>query len=1055
MRLKRGLFGVVVLTVFLISLSFVSANSVNITYPLNNTNYVQSISNLNYTISGSDLHSCWYSNNSGAWNSSTVSAGTNFSISALEGENIWNVYCSELYNGEGFPTTPDTESSGVALYSTNFTINGQLAQPGDKVAAYDPDGVVCGVFTVHTAGYYGFMPVYRGDGIVITFTVLDNSTNLVYNVTRNYTVSGAALQFPSVQFDFGDVNCTDCIVNSSMVTFNQDTIFPAPTIVYPLNQTYSINVSELNYTFTETNPSKCWYSNFSGVWNSSAVDCGTNFTDVISLEGSNIWTLYMNDTFGNLNSINITFFKDTIYPLISFGDGTEDTATNFSRNWIYINTSWTETNLVNITFFLYNDTGIVNSTTYTTAVYSINLTNLIDNNYSYEVNITDVANNKNSTGIRTITIDDTSPNVNIDFPLDGASYNHNNISINYTVSDNLIGLSSCWYTNDSGANNYTITCNQNFTQNLSEGAYTYVLYANDSLNNVDSSSVTFGITTTAPAIVLNSPSNNQWFNNGNNIYFNFTATDEDGLDTCELWGNWTGEWHKNYTWINPTSAIMNFTILNITEGNYIWNVWCNDTSNNGNFATLNKTFSIDTTYPLISYDAGTSANAITLSQSNIYVNVTLTETNFANITFNLANDSGIIHSNVYTTATYEINWTSLSDGDYSCYVNITDNANNKNSTEIRTLTLDTTPPSLSIVYPENTTYSVNVSALNYTSSESGYCWYSIDDGTTNSSSVSARTNFTSVTSSEGSNTWKLYCNDSVGNLNSTSVTFFKDTIYPLFSNYLDNSGTLTTSGTAWFNATILNANGTVFLQINNQNYTTSNLTSNVYNVSVNLSSSGTYPYYWISWSNSTLNNYNISGARSYVVNSPASPPSSSSGGGGGGGSLSTGATIILNEEQFKAGYTKELAKNDMIKVNISGAYHSVKVNNLTSTGAIITVSSTPQQATLKIGEENKFDVTDDGYYDLSAKLNSINITSNKVSLTVKSIYEKVQDTVGITEDVVNNRQEEESQLSPEEIAGLNTNSRKLSVYYTAGIIIIILAVIVFFVFIRYRKKRHK
>jgi len=35
--------------------SFVSANSINITYPLNNTNYVQSISNLNYTISGSDF----------------------------------------------------------------------------------------------------------------------------------------------------------------------------------------------------------------------------------------------------------------------------------------------------------------------------------------------------------------------------------------------------------------------------------------------------------------------------------------------------------------------------------------------------------------------------------------------------------------------------------------------------------------------------------------------------------------------------------------------------------------------------------------------------------------------------------------------------------------------------------------------------------------------------------------------------------------------------------------------------------------------------------------
>jgi len=91
------------------------------------------------------------------------------------------------------------------------------------------------------------------------------------------------------------------------------------------------------------------------------------------------------------------------------------------------------------------------------------------------------------------------------------------------------------------------------------------------------------------------------------------------------------------------------------------------------------------------YNAETSADGANLSQSNICVNVTFTETNFANITFNLANDTTTLYSDVYSAPTYEINWTSLADGNYTYYVNITDKANNKNSTSVRKINLDTAP----------------------------------------------------------------------------------------------------------------------------------------------------------------------------------------------------------------------------------------------------------------------------------------------------------------------------------------------------------------------------
>jgi hypothetical protein len=92
-----------------------------------------------------------------------------------------------------------------------------------------------------------------------------------------------------------------------------------------------------------------------------------------------------------------------------------------------------------------------------------------------------------------------------------------------------------------------------------------------------------------------------------------------------------------------------------------------------------------------------------------------------------------------------------------------------------------------------------------------------------------------------------------------------DPSIPIFSNYWDNSYTFNDSGTALFNVTVANTNGTVVLNINSQNYRATNLTNNVYNVSAN-STTGTYNYYWFSYGNGTNKNYNSSETRSYVVN---------------------------------------------------------------------------------------------------------------------------------------------------------------------------------------------
>ncbi|MFA6023043.1 MAG: LamG-like jellyroll fold domain-containing protein [Candidatus Pacearchaeota archaeon] len=119
-------------------------------------------------------------------------------------------------------------------------------------------------------------------------------------------------------------------------------------------------------------------------------------------------------------------------------------------------------------------------------------------------------------------------------------------------------------------------------------------------------------------------------------------------------------------------------------------------------------------------------------------------------------------------------------------------------------------------------------------------------------------------------TYQVFASDNIGNNQSEQRTITisnsGDTTYPVFSNYLDNNATLIGSGVALFSVNVSNTNGTVWLIINNTNYPARNLTTNNYNVSINLIYNKTYTYYWNAYGNGTNRNYNFSGIRYYTVN---------------------------------------------------------------------------------------------------------------------------------------------------------------------------------------------
>lgn len=197
-------------------------------------------------------------------------------------------------------------------------------------------------------------------------------------------------------------------------------------------------------------------------------------------------------------------------------------------------------------------------------------------------------------------------------------------------------------------------------------------------------------------------------------------------------------------------------------------------------------------------------------------------------------------------------------------------------------------------------------------------------------------------------------------------------VYPIFSNYWDNDGSLVGGGIALFNATVDNTNGSVFLSINGVNYTATNLTYNLYNVSVNLSS-GIYTYYWGSWGNGSTKEYNISGKRQYLVNlSAADPEDTQNHGGGGGGSSvkESSKKYSVSQSQLVSGYVIGLFKNDGIVFPFNRENHSLFVIRINSSGVVFNVSSDTQISFLAPGEERSFDLNNDLSPDIKVKLDS-------------------------------------------------------------------------------------
>ncbi|MFC1685886.1 hypothetical protein ACFLZZ_02575 [Nanoarchaeota archaeon] len=388
-------------------------------------------------------------------------------------------------------------------------------------------------------------------------------------------------------------------------------------------------------------------------------------------------------------------------------------------------------------------------------MYEYNRTFSSNGTFEWNVTCTGAGYNTlttNDTVFINATVDNTDPNVIVYSPLN-QTYNNVTLLVNLSATDIGGSVDTIWFNNGTGNETYTVPVYRDFA----EGSNTFYAYANDTSGNENTTAVTFFVDTIFPTVAFISPQNTSYSNA--TILVNISS-DGDNL------------WFFNGT-ANETYTVPVYRTF--AEGSSTIYAYANDTVGNENSTSV--TFSIDTTNPLIEFVDPTPNDGSNLSQLNVAVNATASDSALDTITLKLYNSSlDLINTTTSQTSPLYINFTGLSEGDYSFNATVNDTFGNVNQTETRTVTFDVTEPYVAFISPQNTSYATTELLINI-SSDGLNTWYF--NGSANLTyTAETYQNFT-----DGSHTIFAYSNDSAGNLNTTSVTFFVDAVAPILTVY--------------------------------------------------------------------------------------------------------------------------------------------------------------------------------------------------------------------------------------------------------------------------------
>jgi len=561
-------------------------------------------------------------------------------------------------------------SSFVDKYNVSFLIPNVLGRYNITFIANDSFGNVNNTETTYFNNEDNEAPLVNGL-IPIENTTYDcgNTIEISANVTD---LSQIDTVLANISFPNGSSQLLTLTNNTFLDKYNASFVIPAlPNIRY--NVTFFANDSLGNTNYTETTyfntkddeppsvfdliPANTIYFNVS-----QTIGVSANVTDNCNVEWVLVNITYPNNTVQQLTLIhavgdkyNNSFFIPNLngaYILVFIATATG----NYSQNSIFANVTTSDDNLDSVIIYLYNSSGLVNSSSSSTS-FSINFTGLTDGAYYLNASVNDSSSNSNLTETRIITAT--------------GNYSQNSIFANVTTSDDNLDSVIIYLYNSSGLVNSSIGTFVNFS-GLVDGTYYLNASANDTFGNENSTETrTIVLDTTAPLIDIISPLN-QSYNNAT-ILINISSAGDN------TWYNWNG---TNITYTTPI-------IVTFSSGVNALFVYANDSV--GNFASLSVNFIIDLDGPVISLISPINYSTVTASSTiDFEYNVTdnsLIENCSLIINGNLDSTSFTILRNI--TQSFSV---VFANGDYNWSINCTDNVNNENSSETENFTLNYVAP---------------------------------------------------------------------------------------------------------------------------------------------------------------------------------------------------------------------------------------------------------------------------------------------------------------------------------------------------------------------------
>jgi hypothetical protein len=309
------------------------------------------------------------------------------------------------------------------------------------------------------------------------------------------------------------------------------------------------------------------------------------------------------------------------------------------------------------------------------------------------------------------------------------------------------------------------------------GVYNITVFmTNSSTTTVQNITVTVNDTTKPSAVEWESQTTTILANQSHTDFLigNISLTDNFALGTVTmvLHNSSHGVVQSNVSVLSGTyqSFYVNFSV-GLAEGTYYLNTTINDTYNNNNLSQT-RVYTLDTTKPLISLGNGVEVEGANKTINNVWANVTVTETNELNITFELWNSTALVNSSTFGTAVRAINWTSLADERYYFNVTVQDSATNRNTTVTRTFLIDSAVPTIALTKANSTATTITVDVA-ITESGSGIAQTCVPGGTATTaygagtSQIVVETGLTCATTYE----YTVNCNDSAGNVGTKTESF--------------------------------------------------------------------------------------------------------------------------------------------------------------------------------------------------------------------------------------------------------------------------------------------